>query len=104
MNLEKLEQNQRYALFGWLIKNWPRLADDMSFLCRFDEFCDGKISEWRIIYAFGLAGKIWFNCGRIHISGHSAGEMDGFKGEYYLKEQEEIKALNKELELLLLSW
>jgi hypothetical protein len=98
MNLNKF---QRIALCCWLIAEYPYLSKDSSFIHDFNEFCDGKIREWRIISKFGMAGKIWNNNDRIYISGYSPNEL---KEVVYLEHCKEIDAINKELEQLLKKW
>lgn len=94
----KLNKNQRTALAIWLGSKVPRLATDHSVISRFDEFCDEKIMEWRIIYVFGFAGKIWNVLDHIYITGYSYGEI-GKKS--YEKQQKLIEEWNKEIEELL---
>lgn len=94
----KLNQQQRYALAMWLGGKIEYLSQDSSVVCSFDEFCDGDIPEWRIICKFGLAGKIWNNCGRIYVSGYSQFEIGK---RAYMDQQEIIEKWNNELILLL---
>ena len=92
----KLNQLQRYALLDWLSKNIVNFVS-MQILYDFDRFCDGEITEWRVIPTFGLAGKLWNNCDRIYITGYSHGELDGPDGKTYKKQQERIDKWNEEL-------
>jgi len=93
----KLKKIQRYALLGWLCENVPHFMD-ISIIYDWDKFCDGKIPEWRVISNFGMAGKLWNNCGRIYISGYSPCELDK-KG--YAKQQEKIDKWNEAIAELL---
>jgi len=94
----KLNQNQRIALAVWLGSKIPNLYSDHSFITRFDEFCDGNISDWRIIYNFGMAGKIWNILDKIYITGYSKGEIGQ---NAYQKQQKIIDEWNKEIVELL---
>ncbi len=94
----KLDKHQRVALAIWLGEKVPGLSRDHSVVSGFDEFCDGEITEWRVIYTFGLAGKIWNVHDKIYISGHSQYEIG--KREYN-QQQELINKWNSELEELM---
>jgi hypothetical protein len=95
----KLNKTQRYALLQFLCQD---LNIDISFcgFIEFDEFCDGDITEWRVVHRYGMAGKIWNN-GRIYISGFSSGEIGK---KQYKKQQEEIEEFNKSLETIISNW
>ena len=71
----KLNKLQRYALAIWLGEKVKKLWIDSSVVTQFDEFCDGDVSEWRIISTFGLSGKIWNVLDSIYITGYSHGEI-----------------------------
>jgi hypothetical protein len=97
----KLNKKQRYALLIWLGSKMPELHKDHSVIASFDEFCDGEIPEWRIIYKFGMAGKIWNVLDKIYITGYSHGELSK---RQYLKQQEIIDQWNQEIVDLLAMW
>lgn len=90
----KLNKNQRYALAIWLGSKVKGLFNDHSVVSNFDEFCDGNIREWRIIYPFGFAGKIWNVECEIYITGYSHGELSK---KAYEEQQETIKSWNLEV-------
>lgn len=98
----KLKKHQRQALLLWL---GSKLSGDQfrsgSFhevVLNFDEFCDGNIPEWRIIWTFGFAGKIWNTPNHIYITGYSPGELGK---RAYEKQQKVIEQWNEELRVLL---
>lgn len=97
----KLDKKQRYALLIWLGEKVHGLFKDYSVISDFDEFCDGEITEWRVIYTFGMAGKIWNVHEKIYITGYSQYEIG--KREYK-KQQELIDKWNKELEELMVTY
>ncbi len=90
-----LNQKQRMALLMWLGSKVPQLIKDASVLYGYEDFCDEKIPEWRIIYTFGLAGKIWNVVDRIYVTGYSQSEMGK---QAYKKQQKTIESWNKEIE------
>lgn len=94
----KLNQYQRVALAMWLGEKLPRLAHDSSVVCGFDEFCDGEVHEWRVIYTFGMAGKIWNVHDKIYVTGYSRYEI-GKKD--FEKQQLIITTWNREIEELM---
>lgn len=94
----KLNKEQRYALAMWLGSKVPKIETDHSVIADFDEFCDEKISEWRIIYNFGLAGKIWNVSNELYVTGYSHGELSK---KQYEKQQKTIEEWNKDLILLM---
>jgi hypothetical protein len=80
----KLNQTQRYALMAYLVKKFPRLAEDHSFITKFDSFCNGEMQEWNIY--LGLRDtKLFFDS----------------KGEIYFMRYEE---LNEPVKVLMWSW
>lgn len=94
----KLNKEQRIALAMWLGSKVRNIFDDHSVVTGFENFCDGEYTEWRVIYTFGMAGKIWNYDDRIYVTGYSSGEI-GTRA--YNKQQETIDAWNKEIEKLL---
>lgn len=96
----KLNQKQRYALFGWLCQNINRFMD-MQTVYDFDRFCDGEMSEWRVINGFGMAGKLWNNCGKIYITGYSPVEIGGHESKAWKDQQEKIDKWNEEINELI---
>ena len=94
----KLNKLQRYALAIWLGEKVKKLWIDSSVVTKFDEFCDGEISEWRIISTFGLSGKIWNVLDRIYITGYSHGEISRYA---YDEQQGIISRWDDEIRLLL---
>lgn len=94
----KLNKLQRRALAIWLGEKIPRLSQDHSVVYSFDSFCDGDILEWRIIYPFGMAGKIWNNLDKIYVTGYSQGEIGKAA---YNRQQKIIEKWNEEILTLL---
>ena len=91
----KLNQVQRYALLNWLSKN-IRNFFNLSTSYNFDEFCDGDITEWRVISDFGMAGKLWNNCDRIYITGYSPCEI-GVNSKEWKKHLKQVEKWNEEI-------
>jgi len=92
----KLNQKQKYALFGWMIER--DLSDKYTMINDFDDFCNEEIKEWRVTAKYGLAGKIWNFDDRIYITGYSPNEVSK---STYKKQQKEIDILNKEINQIL---
>ena len=93
----KLNQAQRYALAMWLGKELGHFTPfDAAVIYDFDNFCDGKISEWRIITPLGIAGKLW-NVDHLYITGASPHELSpgGYRDQQQLidKWNDDIKTL-----------
>jgi hypothetical protein len=97
-----LNHHQRIALALWLGEH--SFGPDSQLISMFDEFCDGKIREWRVIPEFGFAGKIWNNDDRIYVSGYSGGELGGFESEAYKTQQEKVDKINEDLANLMRLW
>lgn len=98
----QLKAHQKYALLLWL---GSKLSGDQfnpgsfhEIIHNFDEFCNGNIREWRIIWNFGFAGKLWNNHEDIYVTGYSPGELSKSS---YAKQQKIIEQWNAELRLLL---
>jgi len=94
----KLNPQQRYALWGNLVLMLPAIINDHSIVSRFDDFCDEQIKEWRIIYRYGFAGKIWNYDDRLYITGYSPHELSK---KSFIKQQKEIDKWNDEIKYLL---
>jgi hypothetical protein len=97
-----LNKNQRKALLIWLGN--IGIIPDSSIISFFDEFADGKFAEWRIIYHFGSAGKLWNHNGRIYVSGHHSRIECGGDSKVFQEEMEQIDAWNTELQKLMNYW
>ena len=90
----KLNKLQRQALAFWLGEKIPSIFKDHSVVYSFNSFCDGDIHEWRIIYPFGFAGKIWNSNDTIYVTGASHGEIGK---RNYDKQQIIVDKWNEEL-------
>jgi len=97
----KLNQLQRYALWGFLVSHLPNLIREHSVVYDFDKFCDGEYTEWRVMSCFGMAGKIWNVNDRIYITGYSPYEMPK---KYYKGQQLIIEKWDKEIAELLATY
>lgn len=97
----RLNKEQSIALAMFLGSKIPSLFTDHSVVTRFEEFCLGSITEWRVIYKFGFAGKIWNVADEIYITGYSQGEIGK---RAYLKQQEVIDQWNEEIRKILLTF
>jgi hypothetical protein len=95
----KLNNKQSCAIIRYLITNkllgdlnttWP-ITDALSTL---GELFDDEIKEARIIYRYGVAGKIWNNSGRIYITGRNDSELAQLKPGLALQEKNEIESAN----------
>lgn len=94
----KLNRHQKFALAMWLGSKLSTLWRDHSVVSTFNEFCKGNILEWRVIYLFGMAGKIWNVGDKIYITGNCEHEV-GTKR--YNEQQIIIGDWNKEIVKLL---
>ena len=90
----KLNKQQKYALMIWLGEKVSGLFTDASVVSGMDEFAKGEIREWRIIYVFGLAGKIWNIGDLIYLTGYSEHEIGKRAHE---SQQKIIEKWNEEL-------
>jgi hypothetical protein len=84
-------------LFGDLNTTWP-ITDALPIL---GELFDGEIKEARIIYRYGMAGKIWNNNGRIYITGRNHHELSQIPEGLAKMEINEIESANKNIEEIL---
>ena len=68
-------------------------------LISFGELFDGQTKEIRVIYKYGIAGKLWNSGDRIYVTGKSS--IECFDGEHYNNQQYEINEVNKNIEQLI---
>lgn len=94
----KLNKRQRLALAFWLGGKIPSMFRDHTVISDFDAFCDGEISEWRVMYNWGMAGKLWSSLDKLYVTGMSPHELDK---KAYKRQQEVVERYNKELEVLM---
>jgi len=91
---------------AWLGSKMTAIYTDHSVISSFDDFChensDDKITkiEWRIIYRFGFAGKLW-NTNEIYVTGASSDEIGKAA---YNRQQKIIEQWNEELKKLLATY
>ena len=94
----KLNQYQKTALALWLGSKINNLWNDGSVIQSFDEFCDEKFMEWRIMCNWGMAGKIWNVNDRIYVTGWCSQEIGNAE---WKKQQKIVDEWNRELEDLI---
>jgi hypothetical protein len=80
-------------LFGDLNTTWP-ISDALPTL---GELFDGEIKEARIIYRFGMAGKIWNSGDRIYITGRNETELGQIHFGLAERERVEIQSANNNI-------
>lgn len=86
----KLNLAQIFAVLYILQEKYGKFKqDELYFLSK---LFDGKCPELRIIYRYGMAGKLWNNNGRIYVTGPSKKEFG-----YSLEVDKEIKEVNSNI-------
>jgi hypothetical protein len=102
----KINHKQACAIIRYLISN-KMFGDSASHFVISDtlptlgELFDEEIKEARIIYRYGMAGKIWNSGDRIYITGRNHNELSRLPKGLAQMEVNEIESANKNIELIL---
>lgn len=94
-----LNKNQKYALLLWMGHRIGAISTDSVIVTGYDEFCNEEIREWRVVYNWGFAGKIWNVDDEIYVTGASPHELDK---KAYKEQQKIIERWNAEIRTLLI--